>query len=1112
MAQAERQRADQERQRADQERASALLELAAGRVWSLQQNAEWDASANLLGEMWTNLIDGNEGFRESWMIEPVRDVFARQSLAEYPVVAEFLPYAGLEGWSGSAGRFRIFSRNTIAGETTGNRSISFFDAMTGAVTGSFDLPTGVDLGTELDLMRPDGLRAAIVTDEPRVALWAHDQPAPTFIPFPTDPDAVEGDVEIDVAHIAPVNTDARFVLALEKSAVPYGVMVVDPAAEGVTFEMKATELADLIGSYPSLDKLQLLALVGDRLFLFVNDPDGRIITLDVATRAVSEIDIGGIVYGAQLTPDGRILLALACIGDCEMQDLVAFDISSDRSIWVEKVHPLTLFSETAARIESFEDGVTRYSATVDRSGVATVFRFGDDMGPPTATDGDAAERFGEAAFVGNGTFRKVDPAPEVTEEGGVKPAGLLATYEVPEYREKLSLYVSPNSVAIHQSEEGTQIAGVTYDGYLLAYRRSEDGSFAEDPDFPSIHIAHSNCIAGIAFGGGGRSLLLQHIDGALQYVAAVGKGAGTGWRGPDPASPADAVRLVAAEPATECELPDRTADTYITERIVPLDADDLEFAVLDKDGLVRRIFVTGAHEDGEGQQVRDFAPPQQVRAGIRWIASDSERGRLALVSATSVEIEAREDAAAPDARPNTPAAEAPPAAGSRDQAAPPSAEATDPALSPRQPDVAGPRTLPRRGEPRAASFAPDGVISVVYADGQVASFRESDGIWSPVEMASSEDGAATITAAPVTGMFATAEQIGVAQKLDRMIVVDSATGAIAGYAKIPAAPSVVALQPGGQVLSVEYDTDSVSDVALALLPTGDATRDTAELVSMRSLGDPVVDSTIEALARDPDDGAATDDASALADEVDCVEDARRRIALAEARLLGETPLVEMFIPLGDCPQAGSSATDLVAAAKSLAERAPSATIRKLIDDASFSVVLRAAASGDAAATRILGAALIRIAEARGGVDPSVVSEDALRFGTRLSASTLQAIAAGAPIRTSLVELAKMLDRADPAAHQLMAHALERRINDPVAVSDALFHYAIAERLYREAERTAEIQFTSHRRAQLARMLPDARVLDVAARLDAWKPGTDPVATVSEASENRRRRPGATRRT
>ena len=166
---------------------------------------------------------------------------------------------------------------------------------------------------------------------------------------------------------------------------------------------------------------------------------------------------------------------------------------------------------------------------------------------------------------------------------------------------------------------------------------------------------------------------------------------------------------------------------------------------------------------------------------------------------------------------------------------------------------------------------------------------------------------------------------------------------------------------------------------------------------------------------------------------------------------------------------------------------PGASVRELVDDDAFSRLLQAAASGDAKASRLLGAVLARIAIERGELDTTVIAEETMRFGANLPATILKSIAAGAPISPTLLELARKRSGPDPAAHQLVAHASERRINDVDALTEALREFSIAERLYRDSGRTAEARFAGHRRAQLSRVLPDDRVLSVADAVEHWTP-------------------------
>ena len=238
-AEAARKLAEAETERADQERAACRAgarRVPAGqpassspdRVASLQQEGSWDTAANLLGALWQRLIGPDDERRQDWLIEPIVAASPARALAEFPVFPDFLSYSGFTGWTGTSGRFRVYALDRKAEDGTaisGNKIIVTFDAMSGATLGSFELPAGQDLGSEADLVSPDGSRVAIVTDKAEIALWAVGQTAPTIIPVP------ELGGEVGVSQLAPVNTDARFALYLTLDENPNEIVVVDPATQ-----------------------------------------------------------------------------------------------------------------------------------------------------------------------------------------------------------------------------------------------------------------------------------------------------------------------------------------------------------------------------------------------------------------------------------------------------------------------------------------------------------------------------------------------------------------------------------------------------------------------------------------------------------------------------------------------------------------------------------------------------------------------------------------------------------------------------------------------------------------------------------------------------------------
>ena len=87
--------------------------------------------------------------------------------------------------------------------------------------------------------------------------------------------------------------------------------------------------------------------------------------------------------------------------------------------------------------------------------------------------------------------------------------------------------------------------------------------------------------------------------------------------------------------------------------------------------------------------------------------------------------------------------------------------------------------------------------------------------------------------------------------------------------------------------------------------------------------------------------------------------------------------------------------------------------------------------------------------------------------------------------------------------QLLAHLHERQINDLGSLSQALFEFSVAERLYRDSGRQSEADFCGQRRVELARILPQADVLAVWDRLQGWQAEAataQPIAEVAALPE------------
>ena len=120
----------------------------------------------------------------------------------------------------------------------------------------------------------------------------------------------------------------------------------------------------------------------------------------------------------------------------------------------------------------------------------------------------------------------------------------------------------------------------------------------------------------------------------------------------------------------------------------------------------------------------------------------------------------------------------------------------------------------------------------------------------------------------------------------------------------------------------------------------------------------------------------------------------------------------------------------------------------------------------------------------------------MRFGTGAPPGFLRKVATGAPIEPAMLDVAERRLGSDVTAHQLLAHSHERQIDDIDALSEALYEFSVAERLFRQSGRLVDAEFCGHRRAQLARVLPDAKVLEIWQRLQTWQPQVAPAESAS----------------
>ena len=268
-----------------------------------------------------------------------------------------------------------------------------------------------------------------------------------------------------------VNTDARFALYLTLDENPNEFVVVDPATQSISFTVTTAEIVEKLG-LASIDDVKLLGFVDNRLIMLVNKSDGQVVTVDARDGAIGVVETGTGVSGAELTQDGAFLLTLTCPGSCIEQHLTAFDLRLNAPLWVERVPIGMTLSEDAVN-EIVVDGRPTYSVLVEQKGSCIVFQFAKDQ-PDVAYAVRcriARPRRPQSVSMRRVAFGRLKSASDVSSDDGLSAAGLLVNYRMPLSRQKLSLYVATNSVAIYQSDDVVRIAGVSYEGDLLVYRQ-----------------------------------------------------------------------------------------------------------------------------------------------------------------------------------------------------------------------------------------------------------------------------------------------------------------------------------------------------------------------------------------------------------------------------------------------------------------------------------------------------------------------------------------------------------------------------------------------------------------------------------------------------------------
>jgi hypothetical protein len=1070
---------------ANAQQASALrqiqLERIANRAESYQQSGLWESASGLLATFWRDLVESDGDLLEELLIPPIRAAIGRQTLAEYSVVPGFLSYSGLDGSSLDAGRFRVYSTSQTTGDRAEN-TVSIMDVVTGGAIGSFALPAGKDVAPYSGLLvTPDGGRAALITDDNYFVLWSRDWREPVLVAAPEWMAAADEAIGI---NLAPVNTGELFVVLVTKDDAPEEVIVIDPVRESIVYQASISGIASSLKA-DSIGTANLIGTVGDRLLLSVTytnddgDTGAHLATMSLTPSkgkgqgSAVELDLAGVVgdpdltmddsdkHPAQLTPDGEMLIAVTCSGYCygdAVRQLVALDAVTSELLWTEDLPPNMEFSENAAR-RLGDDAETRYATITDHSGIARIFEFGRDAASVTSRDSRVTPWIGGKTFDGQGFYVTLEErsAFNATSSSDGIAEGYLANFIVPEVRQRLQtddgrqIYVDANSVAIRQQGDTAWIAGVSYDGDLLVYKRSGEGEFALDPSFPSVPIGLSECVAGIAFGGDGKSLLIRRTsDGALRYISASSGKNQMDWFKPASADadrsvqqmePVDSESAAQADCSTSVD-----GDDALPTMIAPADTAGRVFSVLDgrQDLWWVRIADSGAADSATSGTNLILEDLSLLRKGVTSVAGDPERERIAVLSPQALEI----------------------------------ISATGSGRSSR---------VQIRSEPRAAVFHSDGGLAVSFAGGRLQWFGEQNGAWSSEREVSAPSPETLL-------LVASDERVGILDDWDSLVMIERASeGTSSAYSRLPADPIAIALFPDGRkILSVEWVTDSASIMSLDTVPGPDEISASGRLVVMRSYMDRVRDRNIESLAAGRQHGMPAD---AATEGQSCGIEVAAHLSRLEHRILGDSAsMVATNAP--ECARSGAGER-IFQAVDALAALVESGGTAGVFGDENFSIVLQAAAARDAVALRVLGAVLAQMAADGGRISTAAITADAVRFGTGFPPAFLKEVAAGAPIDAEIFNAASEQAGFEPTALQLLAHSDERQINNLQLLAQALFEFSVAERLYRESDRLTEAEFAGQRRVQLARILPHQNVLEVWHRLQAWQPQAEAAEPTAE---------------
>ncbi|MEO1199879.1 MAG: hypothetical protein AAFX39_11710 [Pseudomonadota bacterium] len=833
--------------------------------------------------------------------------------------------------------------------------------------------------------------------------------------------------------------------------------------------------------------------------------DGTLYAIDPFDGTITLEARGGIVSEFFVSPDARMLVATAAVplgsncadiapllrGQAVDQNvnttcLFVRDLTTGRWIWGQAADQ---FNRLEGVRQSDVDGYAALLSTLGGEFLSFGWRYGGDGLVTEWTEPTSEQWFGEAVtdvplvyFTGPGL-----PYRDVYFQGST----LLEQNALQVEPQTLPMPMSPRIELPDLYRDGTTVR-VAYPASsvrIAVYAADPiDGSIFDDPQFPPVEWTQG-CIGDVAergcdplasaFAGDGRTLIITRADGGFATLRLGQREAE--WFFP-------IIRQLPGDDGGFGRQQDGIG--FVAYDIHAIDQDGERFLVERSNGSFWFLY-SEAPLSGTGPVQWFLTDLPEALANYEFVAADRSTGRLLFVDRDpSMMANDRLVVAAAD--------------GTIEDAAP---------------DF-GARVS-------RAFFLDDGRVVIASEDGVVQLFEWSEGVWQKLS-----DIVAGIP--QVRDISIAGDQLVVAggafardsgNSGEVAYVFDLANnGEISSAVRLPSTPTRVALLGEGRLLSVSWEADSVASVAFLDILGSDVF---VAASSMRSTGadgslESFLDFTTRTLAR------AGSDQGTLAVRGDVL--ATHCEAMLDARLTGWTNAwssyereLEAFAASDGEPSVPDlpDIEALVPASARINGCATSEIARQI--EIFNQIVDQSADPNDlliAAGDLDTGAgleALISLVLSANSTDAHAgaiarLATTASQSGIAWSDGLIADWQSRGRVPAASAELARRhAGRPYANVHWALAIMAESGDVDLTSTEEALFHYALAERLQRlagETLRSHPNEQLSARRTVLARLLPEVVVADVKARVDAWEPEPlpreDAVAAIAGTDQSRER--------